>query len=59
MEYFEVPTTNENHIAGSKISGVYSDFKMPQVWKSSLAVDYQLPVSFPLSVTGEFIFTKR
>ena len=58
MEYFEVPTTNENHTAGSKISGVYSDFKMPQVWKSSIAVDYQLPVSFPLSVTGEFIFNK-
>ena len=59
MEYFEVPTTNENHTAGSKISGVYSNFKMPQVWKSSIAVDYQLPVSFPLSVTGEFIFNKN
>ena len=59
MNYFEVPTTNENHIAGSKISGVYSDFKMPQVWKSSIAVDYQLPVSFPLTVTGEFMYTKN
>lgn len=59
MQYFEVPTTNENHIAGSKISGVYDDFKMPQVWKSSIAVDYQMPVSFPLSVTGEFIFNKN
>ena len=59
MSYFEVPTTNENHIAGSKISGVYSDFKMPQVWKSSIAVDYQLPVSFPLTVTGEFMYNKN
>ena len=59
VNYFEVPTTNEKHIAGSKISGVYSDFKMPQVWKSSIAVDYQVPVSFPLSVTGEFMFTKN
>ncbi len=58
MQHFEVPTTNEHHTAGSKISGVYSDFKMPQVWKSSIAVDYQLPVSFPLTVTGEFIFNK-
>ena len=58
MQHFEVPTTNEKHIAGSKMSGVYSDFKMPQVWKSSIAVDYQLPVSFPLSVTGEFIYNK-
>ena len=59
MQHFEVPTTNENHVAGSKISGVYSDFKMPQIWKSSIAIDYQIPVSFPLSVTGEFIYTKN
>jgi hypothetical protein len=30
---------------------------MPQVWKS-LALDYQVPVSFPLSVTVEGIYTK-
>ena len=23
-------------------------FKMPQVWKSSIAVDYTVPVSFPI-----------
>ncbi len=40
------------------IAGVATDFKMPQVWKSSLAIDYQIPVSFPLSITGEFIFNK-
>ncbi|MBE6311041.1 MAG: TonB-dependent receptor [Bacteroidales bacterium] len=39
--------------------GVDPDFKMPQVWKSSIAVDYQIPVSFPFSVTGEFIYTKN
>lgn len=39
--------------------GVDPDFKMPQVWKSSIAVDYQLPVSFPFTVTGEFIYTKN
>ena len=59
MQYFEVPTTNDNHIAGSKISGVYSNFKMPQVWKTSIAVDYQLPVSFPFTVTGEFMYSKN
>ena len=32
---------------------------MPQIWKTSLAVDYQLPTSFPLSVTGEFIYNKN
>lgn len=39
--------------------GIDKDFKMPQVWKSSIAVDYQIPVSFPFSVTGEFIYTKN
>ncbi len=42
----------------SAVNGVDPDFKMPQVWKSSIAVDYQLPVSFPLSVTVEGIFNK-
>ena len=44
--------------AGSAIQAVNPDFKMPQVWKTSLAVDYQIPVSFPLSVTAEAIFNK-
>ena len=42
----------------SSISAVDPGFKMPQVWKTSLAVDYQIPVDFPLSVTAEGIFTK-
>ena len=42
----------------SSISAVDPDFKMPQVWKTSVAVDYQLPVSFPFTATGEFIFNK-
>jgi hypothetical protein len=40
------------------IAAVSRDFKMPQVWKSSIAVDYQVPVSFPFSVTVEGIFNK-
>ncbi len=43
----------------SKIAGVEKDFKMPQVWKSSIAVDYQFPVSFPLTLTGEFTYIKK
>lgn len=43
----------------SEIAGVDKNFKMPQVWKTSIAVDYQLPVSFPLSLTGEFTYTKK
>ena len=42
----------------STISAVDPNFKMPQVWKTSLALDYNLPVSFPFSVTGEFIYNK-
>ena len=43
----------------SSISAVDPKFKMPMVWKSSLAVDYNIPVSFPFSVTVEGIFTKN
>ncbi len=41
-----------------EINGVDPDFKMPQVWKSSIGVDYQLPTSFPMAVSVEGIFTK-
>ena len=41
------------------IAGVDRDFKMPQVWKSSIAIDGQIPVSFPLSFTAEFTYTKK
>lgn len=40
------------------LASVDPKFKMPQVWKTSLAVDYQIPVSFPLSVSAEAIFNK-
>ena len=43
----------------SSISAVDPDFKMPMVWKSSLAVDYTIPVSFPFTVTVEGIFNKN
>ncbi len=42
----------------SSVSYVDPDFKMPQFWKTAIAVDYNLPVSFPLSVTGEFTYTQ-
>ena len=42
----------------STINGVDPNFKMPQVWKTSLAFDYQLPTSFPFSFTAEGIFNK-
>lgn len=48
----------EDGTVPSSISGVVDNFKMPQVWKTSIAVDYSLPVSFPLTVTGELIMNK-
>lgn len=54
------PTTisPEDGTVPSAIAAVDPDFKMPQVWKSSLAVDYSLPTSFPSSVTVEGIYNK-
>ena len=43
----------------SSIAAVDPDFKMPQVWKSSLGIDYNVPVSFPLSLSAEFIYNKQ
>ncbi len=51
--------TPEDGVLPRDINGVDPNFKMPQVWKSSLAIDYQVPVSFPLSVTVEGIYTKN
>ena len=48
----------ENGTVGSAINAVDPDYKMPQVWKSSVAVDYQIPVDFPFTVTVEGIFNK-
>ncbi len=50
-------TPEDGTVAGD-INGISSDFKMPQVWKTSLAIDYQIPVSFPFTVTLEGMFQK-
>ncbi len=42
----------------SEISAVDPKFKMPQVWKTSLAIDYNFPTSFPFSISAEGIFNK-
>jgi hypothetical protein len=54
------PTTikPEDGTVPSSICGVDPKFKMPQVWKSSIAVDYAFNTSFPFSVTAEGIFNK-
>ncbi len=51
--------TPEQGALPGEVNAIASDFKMPQVWKTSLAVDYDLPVSFPVTVTLEGIFSKN
>ena len=48
----------EDGTVPSAINGVDPKFKMPQVWKTSLAIDYAFPTSFPMSITAEGIFNK-
>ena len=50
--------TPESAPAPSEVAGVDRNFKMPQVWKTSIALDYSLPVSFPLMLSAEYIFRK-
>ena len=54
------PTTvkPEDGTVPSAVNGVDPKFKMPQVWKTSVAIDYQLPVDFPFSVSVEGIYNK-
>src|SRR5665648_555064 len=48
----------EDGTVPSAIAAVDPNFKMPEVWKTSLAVDYAFPTSFPFSVTVEGIYNK-
>ncbi|MCQ2160243.1 MAG: TonB-dependent receptor [Bacteroidales bacterium] len=48
----------EDGTVPSAVNGVDPNFKMPQVWKTSLAVDYAFPTSFPLSASVEGIYNK-
>ena len=50
--------TSDDGTVPSSISAVDPNFKMPQVWKSSLAIDYSFPTAFPLSITAEGIYNK-
>ena len=43
----------------SKLAAVDPNFKMPQVWKTSIAIDYAFPTSFPFTVTVEGIYNKN
>jgi len=57
-----LPTSPSSQSAGkggnSYISGVDQNFRMPQIWKTSLAVDWRVPTEFPFSITAEGMFNK-
>ena len=56
----DMETILKNYAQGmAYYAGVDPDFKMPQVWKTYIGIDYQVPVSFPLTLTGEFTYTKN
>jgi len=57
-QIFPSTITPEEGTVPSSISAVDPNFKMPQVWKTSLAIDYQFPTSFPFSITAEGIYNK-
>jgi len=42
----------------SSIAAVDEDFKLPQIWKSSLAFDWTVPTTFPMQVTMEGMYSK-
>ncbi|MCR5709940.1 MAG: TonB-dependent receptor, partial [Bacteroidales bacterium] len=48
----------EDGTVPSAVNGVDPKFKMPQVWKTSLAFDFSFPTSFPMSFSAEGIFNK-
>ena len=50
--------TPEDGVKPKQIQAVDPNFRMPQVWKTSIALDYKFPVSFPMSITGEYIYNK-
>ena len=50
--------TPESGTVPSSVAAVDPKFKMPQEWKTSLAVDYSFPTSFPFSVSAEAMYNK-
>ena len=50
-------TPEDGQLTGD-INGVDPEFRMPQTWKSMLGIDWDVPVSFPLTFTLEGMFNK-
>lgn len=55
---FGLPETLGEHAVPYQIIGVDPGFKLPQNWKTTIALDYKVPVNFPFTLTAEGIFNK-
>lgn len=63
VEVLGLPTkpdfNSASDVKSASIVGISKDFKLPQIWKSSIAVDYQPSLPFPLMLSAEFIYNKN
>jgi len=50
-------TPEDGQLSGD-INGVDPNFRMPQIWKSMIGIDWDVPVSFPMTLTLEGMFNK-
>ena len=50
-------TPEDGQLSGD-INGVDPNFRMPQIWKSMLGFDWDMPVGFPMTFTMEGMFNK-
>jgi len=50
-------TPEDGQLVGD-INGVDPNFRMPQIWKSMIGFDFDIPVSFPLTLTLEGMYNK-
>ncbi len=55
---YPIDITPEDGVLPDEIQAVDRHYKMPKVWKTSIALDYNFKTSFPMTVTGEFIYNK-
>ena len=55
---FPQTVSPEDGVVPSTVQAVDSHYRLPSAWKTSLALDYQLPVSFPFTIGVEGLFEK-
>jgi len=58
IDRFSLPQSLDAHAVPYQIIGLNPSFKLPQNWKTTLAVDYKVPAGFPFTLTAEGIFNK-